>query len=85
MNENIQICNKLTASKWRCLFPTKMDGHIVIIYTEAVVGRCSLKKVFLKFRIFHWKTPVFESLFNKVAGFRLATFLKRGFSIGVFL
>ena len=48
MNENIQICNKLTASKWRCLFPTKMDGHIVIIYTEAVVGRCSLKKVFLK-------------------------------------
>ena len=48
MNKNIQICNKLTASKWRCLFPTEMDAHIAIAYTEEVVDRCSLKKVFLK-------------------------------------
>ena len=30
--------------------------------------RCSVKKVLLKFRKFHRKTPVLDSLFNKVAG-----------------
>ena len=34
---------------------------------EAAVYRCSSKKVFLKFRNIHRKTPVLESLFNKVA------------------
>ena len=31
---------------------------------------CSVKKVFLKICEFHRNTPVFESLFNKVAGLR---------------
>ena len=37
-------------------------------YVEAVVRRCSVKKVFLKFRNIHSKTPALDSLFNKVAG-----------------
>ena len=36
--------------------------------TEAVVRRCSVKKLFLKISQIHRKTPVPESLFNKVAG-----------------
>ena len=38
--------------------------------TEAVTQRRSAKNVFLKFRKIHRKTPVPESLFNKVAGLR---------------
>ena len=33
----------------------------------------------------HWNTPVLESLFNKAAGLRPATLLKRHFSTGAFL
>ena len=36
--------------------------------TEAVTQRRSVKKVFLKFCKLHRKTPVPESLFNKVVG-----------------
>ena len=36
--------------------------------SEAVVRRCSVKKVFLKFKKFHRKTPVLESHFSKVVG-----------------
>ena len=39
---------------------------------EAVVCRCSSN-----FRKFHREAPVLESLFNKVAGLRPATLLKR--------
>ena len=38
---------------------------------EAVVQRCSIKKVFLEILQIHRKTPVPESLFNQVAGLRL--------------
>ena len=38
------------------------------VFTEAVVRRCSVKKVFSKFSHIHRKTPVLESLFNKFAG-----------------
>ena len=38
-----------------------------------------------KFRKFHSKTPVLESLFNKVQGFRSATLSKRDSNTGVFL
>ena len=34
---------------------------------EATTGGILYKKVFLKFRKFHRKTPVLESLFDKVA------------------
>ena len=39
--------------------------------------RCSIKKVFLKFCKFHRKTPMFEFLFNKVAGLRPCKFIKK--------
>ena len=45
-----------------------------------IQNRCSKKS-----RIIHWKTPVLESLFNKAAGPRSETLLKRHFSTGVFL
>ena len=44
---------------------------------EAVAQRSSVKKVFLEISQIHRKTPVPESLFNKVAGLRSATFLKK--------
>ena len=47
------------------------------VISEAVAQRCSVKKVFLKFRKIHRKTPVPEPLFNKVAGLRPATLLKK--------
>ena len=41
-------------------------------------GRCSLKKLLLKFFcIIHRRTPVLEFLFNKVAGLRPGTLLKK--------
>ena len=39
--------------------------------------RRSLKKGVLKFRKFHRKTPVLESLFSKVAGLRACNFIKK--------
>ena len=36
--------------------------------------RCSIKKVVLKTQNFYRKTPVLESLFNKVAGLQVTTF-----------
>ena len=44
------------------------------------------KKAALKdFTKIHRKTPLLESLFNKVAGLKTATLLKRDSSTGVFL
>ena len=40
-------------------FPVSLDLHI----TEAVVRRCSVKKLFYTFRKIHRKTPLPESLF----------------------
>ena len=36
-------------------------------------------KMFLKFRNIHRKTPVLESLFNKVAGLKAYNFIKKNF------
>ena len=41
-----------------------------MILPEAVVQRCSVKKLVLEFHKVHRKTPVPESLFNKIAGLR---------------
>ena len=46
----------------------------VLIYPEAVVHSCSVKKVSSKFCKLHRKPPVSESLFNKVAGLRPPAF-----------
>ena len=39
--------------------------------------RCSVKKVFLTFRKFDRKTPVLESLLNKVAGLEACNIIKK--------
>ena len=49
---------------------------------EAIVDRCSLG-VLKNVLNFTRKTPVLESLFNKAAGLRLATLLKRDSNTGV--
>ena len=40
----------------------------MILFPEAVARRCSVKKVFLKISQNSQKTPVLDSLFNKVEG-----------------
>ena len=51
---------------------------------EAAVRRFSSKQMFLKFRIFHSKTTVLESAFNKTGGLQ-ATLLKQDvYSIRVY-
>ena len=46
-------------------------------FPEAVVRRCSVKTVLLKFCKIYRKTPAPEPLFNKVASLRPATLLKK--------
>ena len=45
--------------------------NISVTNSEAVVQRFSVKSCSQKFRKIHWKAPVPEYLFNKVAGLRL--------------
>ena len=47
-----------------------------VTFLEATTKDVLLKKVFLKIRKFHRKTPMLESHFIKVTAFRHATFLK---------
>ena len=56
---------------------TKSLAHpfLVLKYAEAVVMRCSVKKMFLKFCKIHRKKPFLEYLFNKAAALRRATSL----------
>ena len=56
-------------------------------FTEAATRGVLQKNVFkfLKFCKIHRKTPVLESLFNKVAGFQACILLKRYSNAGVFL
>ena len=44
--------------------------------TEAVVSKCSLNKLFLKFSKFHRKATVLESLFDKVGRLKACNFIK---------
>ena len=53
-------------------------------YSKNNLRMCSIKKVLLFSKI-HRKTPVPQSLFNKVASLRVATLLKRDSGNGVFL
>ena len=50
--------------------------NIEIRYCRSSRWSCSIRKVFLKIRKTHRKTPVPESLFNKVEVLRPATLLK---------
>ena len=52
--------------------------------TRSCLRRWSVKKVFLKFRKFHRKTPVLESLFHKVKSLKACNFIKRNSNTGVF-
>ena len=55
-------------------------------YIIKLIQNCSsVKKVFLKISQISQKTPVLESRFDKVAGLRLATLLKKDSDTGVFL
>ena len=45
----------------------------------------SIKKVFLKVSLVSQEVPVFESIFDKVAGLRPVALLKRDCNTGVFL
>ena len=56
----------------------KGDGELVtmeMLHLEAVVTRCSSKWVFVRFQNFHRKTPVLESLFNKVPDPQTSNFI----------
>ena len=47
--------------------------------------KCSIKKAVLKVLNIHRKTPMLESLFNKVQGWRAATLLNGDSNTGIFL
>ena len=57
--------------------PQILKLTLALLSAEAVVQRCSVKKVFLEISQSHRKTPVPETLFNKFAGLRPATLLKK--------
>ena len=48
----------------------------IYIFSEAFARRCSVKKVFFKFCKIRRKIPVLESHFSKIAGLKVAKFLK---------
>ena len=57
-----------------------------VFSTEAVVRRCSVKKMLLEISQNSQENPCARvSFFNKVASLTLATLLKRGSGTGVFL
>ena len=85
--------------KWKFI---GTENDFTTVYSSShPLKRCSLRKkfsqentcvrvlnIFLKFYKFHKKTPVLESLFNKISLFsqvRPATLLKRDSNRGVFL
>ena len=61
-----KVYRKWIAQFWRSYF----SGYLRLIAVPKS-SRRSIKKLFLKFCNIHRKTPVLESLFNKVAGLRL--------------
>ena len=66
-------------------FCTFKNLYISIAKTRSSHRRCSLKKMFQKFRKLHRKTPVLESLFNKVAGLKTCNLIKKRFQRRCFL
>ena len=62
---------------FNCIVNITEDCGWSLITFRSSHRRCSVKKVFLEISQIHRKTPVPESLFNKVAGLRSATFLKK--------
>ena len=61
-------------------FVSLLEHLFCITNNNHVQNKCSKKSCKI-----HWKTPVLESLFNKAAGLRPVTLLKRHFSTGAFL
>ena len=58
---------------------------LLLINTEAVVQRCSVKKVLLDISQNSQKTPVRESILIKLQASGLQLYLKRDSGTGVFL
>ena len=48
-----------------------------LVKTEAAVSRCLSKWLVSKIRNIYKKTPVLESLFNKVSGLEACNFIKK--------
>ena len=61
-------------------FVSFLEHLFCITYNNHMQNKCSKKPCKI-----HWKTYVLESFFNKAAGLRPATLLKRHFSTGAFL
>ena len=61
------------------------NGSYLTLGTEAVVQRCSVKKVVLKISQISQENMCRNLFFNKVVGLRPATLLKRDSGTGVFL
>ena len=61
----------------RSLFFKKVASYRLEV-VRSIQQRCCVKKGdFKNFANFHWKTPVLESVFNKVAVLRASNFIKK--------
>ena len=68
-----------------CLPSNKLLLNVTSHKTEAVVQRCSVKKVLLDISQNSQKTPVRESILIKLQASGLQLYLKRDSGTGVFL
>ena len=68
-----------------CRFQWTPGFRIIWTNVRSRRRRCSVKKMFLKIRKFHRKITVLGSFFDKVAGLRSETLLKRDSNTPVFL
>ena len=60
-------------------YNTRKKGKNCILNAEAVARRCSVKMMFIEISQNRRKAPAPESLFNKVAGLKPVTLLKKRF------
>ena len=71
----------LIVAFWRCVTYQNVPKIAKLVKksedVEAVTRRCLVKRCFKKFRKIHSKTHEQKYIFNKAAGFRPATSLKR--------
>ena len=63
----------------------KVQQKILHDISRGVIQRGSVKKLLIKLRRIHRKTPVPESILNKVAGTQICNFIKKRFQYSCFL
>ena len=63
----------------------KLQQKILHDISRGVIQRGSVKKLLIKLRRIHRKTPVPESILNKVAGTQICNFIKKRFQYSCFL